>query len=109
MQKEENSTREANEWRQGDRLTKVQVEYVCPDDGRIMPIMMHRAVFRRLFMPQRQINMTSRILNCWVRRYIAYWTSRQDGILSAETPCRVSSMMTSDMSLPTAERAPEAT
>ncbi len=23
----------ANGWRQGDRLTKVQVEYVCPDDG----------------------------------------------------------------------------
>ena len=23
----------ANGWRQGDRLTRVQVEYVCPDDG----------------------------------------------------------------------------
>ncbi|MBP5345737.1 MAG: hypothetical protein J6Y99_05960, partial [Bacteroidales bacterium] len=23
----------SNEWRHGDRLTKVQVEYVCPGDG----------------------------------------------------------------------------
>ena len=30
---QETLTREGNEWRQGDRLTRVQVEYVCPDDG----------------------------------------------------------------------------
>ena len=28
-----NLTRIGNEWRQGDRLDKVQVEYVCPNDG----------------------------------------------------------------------------